>query len=331
MTRALRSISASVEKRLLNLSRQSGEDFQYVLMRYGLERLMYRLSRSVYAKEFVVKGAMLLRVWTGEQYRPTKDLDLLAILDKSPEELDQIFRDVCTLTVEDDGLVFRSERIRVRQIREDNVYGGVRVTLEARLGKIRIPLQVDIGFGDAVTPQVQQEEFPTLLDFPAPILLTYPRETTIAEKFETIVNLGLTNSRMKDYYDIWLLSQQFDFDGANLVRAIEATFMRRRAVLPNELPIGLSIEFVSDAGKLSQWDAFVRRSRLDTKEINLETVVKVIADFMMPPSIAAAEGKAFLLRWTPGGPCPGKYDDYSLLSVSTSRTMERSFKHPWTQ
>ena len=302
MTRALRNISASVEKRLLNLSRQSGEDFQYVLMCYGLERLMYRLCRSVYAKEFVVKGAMLLRVWTGEQYRPTKDLDLLAILDKSPEELDQTFRDFCTLTVEDDGLVFRSETIRVRQIREDNVYGGVRVTLEARLGKIRIPLQVDIGFGDTVTPEAQQEEFPTLLDFPAPILLTYPRETSIAEKFEAMVNLGLTNSRMKDYYDIWLLSQQFDFDGANLVRAIDATFRRRRAVLPNELPIGLSIEFVSDAGKLSQWDAFVRRSRLDTKEINLEAVVKVIADFMMPPSIAAAEGKAFLLRWTPGGP-----------------------------
>jgi predicted nucleotidyltransferase component of viral defense system len=302
MTRALRNISASVEKRLLNLSRQSGEDFQYVLMRYGLERLMYRLSRSVCAKEFVVKGAMLLRLWTGEQYRPTKDLDLLAILDKSPEELDQIFRDICTLTVEGDGLVFRSETIRVRQIREDNVYGGVRVTFEARLGKIRIPLQVDIGFGDAVTPEAQQEEFPTLLDFPAPILLTYPRETAIAEKFEAIVNLGLTNSRMKDYYDIWLLSQQFDFDGTNLVRAIDATFRRRRAVLPTELPIGLSIEFVSDAGKLSQWDAFVRRSRLDKKEINLETVVKVIADFMIPPSIAAAEGKAFLLRWTPRGP-----------------------------
>lgn len=305
MTRALRNISASVEKRLLNLSRQSGEDFQYVLMRYGLERLMYRLSRSIYAKEFVVKGAMLLRVWTGEQYRPTKDLDLLAILDKSPEELDQIFRDICTLTVEDDGLLFLSETIRVRQIREDNVYGGVRVTLESRLGKIRIPLQVDIGFGDAVTPEAQLEEFPTLLDFPAPILLTYPRETSIAEKFEAIVNLGLTNSRMKDYYDIWLLSQQFDFDGANLVRAIEATFSRRRAVLPNKLPIGLSIEFVSDAGKLSQWDAFVRRSRLDTKEINLETVVRVIADFMMPPSIAAAGGKAFCLDGPQVG--PGKY------------------------
>jgi predicted nucleotidyltransferase component of viral defense system len=135
MTRALRNVSASVEKRLLNLARKSGEDFQYVLLRFGLERLMYKLARSVYAKEFVVKGAMLLRVWTGEQYRPTKDLDLLAILDKSPEELDQTFRDVCTLALEDDGLAFLSETIRVRQIREDNVYGGMRVTLEARLAR----------------------------------------------------------------------------------------------------------------------------------------------------------------------------------------------------
>jgi predicted nucleotidyltransferase component of viral defense system len=190
MTRALRNISASVEKRLLNLTRQSGEDFQYVLMRYGLERIMYRLSRSAYAQQFVVKGAMLLRVWTGEQYRPTKDLDLLATLEKSPEELNQTFHDVCSLTVEDDGLVFLSETIRVRQIREDNVYGGMRVTLQARLGKIRIPLQIDIGFGDAVTPEAQLEEFPTLLDLSAPVLLTYPRETSIAEKFEAIINLG---------------------------------------------------------------------------------------------------------------------------------------------
>jgi len=302
MTRPRRNLSASVEKRLLNRTRQSGEDFQYVLMRYGLERIMYRLSRSAYAKQFVVKGAMLLRVWTGEQYRPTKDLDLLATPEKSPEELDRAFHEVCTLIVEDDGLVFLSDTIRVRQIREDNVYGGMRVTLQARLGKIRIPLQVDIGFGDAVTPEARSEEFPTLLDFPAPVLLTYPRETSIAEKFEAIVNLGLTNSRMKDYYDIWLLSQQFDFDGAILKEAIDATFKRRRTALPNEIPIGLSSEFVSDAGKLSQWQAFVRRSRLDSIEINLEGVVKVIADFILPPSKAAAEANAFALTWVKGGP-----------------------------
>ena len=302
MTRPLQNISASVEQRLKNITLKSGEDHQYLLMRYGLERFMYRLSRSGYAEQFVVKGAMLLKLWTGEQYRPTKDLDLLATPEKSLEELSQVFHDVSRLTVEDDGLVFLSETIQAQQIREDNVYGGIRVTLQARLGKVRIPLQIDIGFGDAVTPEAQSEEFPTLLDFPAPVLLTYPRETSIAEKFEAIVDLGLSNSRMKDYCDIWLLSQQFDFDGAILMEAIQATFKRRRTALPDEIPIGLSNEFVTDVGKRSQWQAFVRRSRLDSKEISLESVVKVILDFIMPPTNAAAEAKAFALRWDKGGP-----------------------------
>ncbi len=245
---------------------------------------------------------MLLRVWTGEQYRPTKDLDLLATLEQSPEELSQTLLDVCVLAVEDDGLVFLGETIQVRHIREDNVYGGMRVKLQARLGKIRIPLQIDIGFGDAVTPEAQPEVFPTLLDFPAAVLLAYPRETSIAEKFEAIVGLGLSNSRVKDYYDIWLLSRQFDFDGAIWKKAIHATFQRRRTVLPSEIPTGLSNEFVSDAGKQSQWAAFVRRSRLDSKEISLESVVKVTADFVIPPSNAAAEATAFALTWFRGGP-----------------------------
>jgi len=206
----------------------AGEDFQYVLMRYGLERMMYRLSQSIYARQFFVKGAMLLPLWTGKQYRPTKDLDLLATREESNEELKQIFRDLCTLPVVDDGLIFLEETIRVREIREDNIYGGKRVTLQARLGKIRIPLQIDIGFGDAVTPKPAEEEFPTLLDFPAAVLLTYPRESAIAEKYETIINLGIANSRMKDYYEIWLLAQQFEFDGETLKDAIEATFKRRR-------------------------------------------------------------------------------------------------------
>jgi Nucleotidyl transferase AbiEii toxin, Type IV TA system len=302
VTRSVKNLSASVQQRLLNVTQKSDEDFQYVLMRYGLERIMYRLSRSVYAKEFVVKGAMLLRIWTVEQYRPTKDLDLLGILERSSEELSQIFKDVCTVTVEDDGLVFLGETIRVREIREANNYGGRRLTLEARLGKIKIPLQIDIGFGDAVTPEAQPEEFPTLLDFSPPILLTYTRETSIAEKFEAIVSLGLTNSRMKDYYDIWLLSQQFDFDGAIMMRAIKATFNRRRTMLPKDIPIGLSKEIVSDAGKQSQWQAFLRRSRLHSQELSLETVVNVIGAFIMPSTAAAAEGKPFSLRWTKCGP-----------------------------
>jgi predicted nucleotidyltransferase component of viral defense system len=306
MTRPPRNLSASVSQRLLNLTRQSGEDYQYVLMRYGLERMMFRFSQSDYATQFVVKGAMLLRVWTSEQYRPTKDLDLLAILDLSPEKLIEIFQEVCTLSVQDDGLEFLGNTIRVSEIREDNTYGGLRVTLQARLGKIRIPLQVDVGFGDAVTPEAQLEEFPTLLDLPAPILLAYPRETSIAEKFEAMVNLGLTNSRMKDYFDIRLLSEQFSFDGETLKAAIIATFKRRQTALPREAPVGLSNEFVSDAGKRAQWHAFVLRSGLDSKELSLEKVVERVAAFVMPPSNAAAERSSFGRTWAKGGPWEAK-------------------------
>jgi len=308
MTRPPRNLSASVSQRLLNLTRQSGEDYQYVLMRYGLERMMFRFSQSDYARQFVVKGAMLLRVWTSEQYRPTKDLDLLAILDLSPENLSEIFQEVCTLSVQDDGLEFLENTIRVSEIREDNAYGGLRVTLQARLGKIRIPLQVDVGFGDAVTPEAQPEEFPTLLDLPAPILLAYPRETSIAEKFEAMVNLGLTNSRMKDYYDVWLLSQQFSFEGETLKTALTATFNRRQTALPREAPAGLSNEFVSEAGKRAQWQAFVLRSRLDSKELSLEKVVDRVAAFVMPPSKAAAERSSFELTWAKGGSWEAKSD-----------------------
>jgi predicted nucleotidyltransferase component of viral defense system len=302
MTRPLRNLSASVEKRLLNRAQQLGEDFQYVLMRYGLERLMYRLSQSSYARRFIVKGAMLLPVWTGERYRPTKDLDLLAIGEESNEELKLIFRDLCASRVEDDGLVFLEETIRVREIREDNIYGGRRVTLLARLGKIRISLQIDIGFGDTVIPKATEKEFPTLLKFPAATLPVYSRESAIAEKYETIVNLGISNSRMKDYYDIWLLSRQFEFDGEILKKAIEATFRRRRTMLPRSVTPGLSNDFVSDPGKQSQWLAFMRRSRLDLKDISFGSVVEAIADFILPPSRAAAKGEQLTLTWSKGGP-----------------------------
>jgi hypothetical protein len=232
-----RNLSASIAAKLLDHARKSGEDFQYVLTRYGLERLMARLSRAGYADDFVVKGAMLFLVWTGEQYRPTKDLDLLATQAHSAEQLETLFMKFCAEPVEqDDGLVFQALSVKVEEIREEDVYGGMRVTLEARLGKVRIPLQIDIGFGDAVTPAPTKGTFPTLLDFDAPVLRMYPRETVVAEKFETMVTLGIANSRMKDYYDIAVLARDFEFDGKTLTEAILATFKRRRTILPADIP-----------------------------------------------------------------------------------------------
>lgn len=303
MSRATpRNLSASISAKLLQHARKSGEDFQYVLMRYGLERLMARMCRSGYADDFVVKGALLFLVWTGEQYRPTKDLDLMAARVQTTEQLQTLFMKFCSEPVEEDGLVFLALSVEVEEIREEDVYGGMRVTLEARLGKVRIPLQVDIGFGDAITPAATKGKFPCLLGFDAPVLRMYPRETVIAEKFETLVALGIANSRMKDYYDMAALARDFEFDGETLTAAIRATFQRRRTALPADIPLGLSDEFAADTGKQTQWRAFVRRSRLQLKDTDFAAIVSALRDFLMPPTAATRTGTPFPQRWPKGGP-----------------------------
>jgi hypothetical protein len=223
-----RNLAASVSQRLLDHSRRQGENHQYLLMRYGVERLLYRLAQSNYADLFVVKGAMMFLVWSGSPYRPTKDLDLLSVKSSTVERLAAVFCELCGVKVVDDALDFVPATVTAEAIREDAAYQGVRVTLEARLGKIEIPLQVDIGFGDAIIPKPEPAIFPVLLDFPAPRLAMYARETAIAEKFEAMVHLDMANSRMKDFYDIWVLSRMFEFKASILEAAIRATFERRR-------------------------------------------------------------------------------------------------------
>ena len=275
----IQNLAASVYARLLKRTEPGDEQFQFVLMRYGAERLMYRLGQSEHAANFVLKGAMMFLVWTGAQYRATKDMDLLALKSASVERLRDIFRELCELPVAQDGLTFEPDSVKAEEIREDNLYQGVRVTLVARLGKARVPIQVDIGFGDAVTPKPVQTDFPTLLDFPAPRLAMYPRETVVAEQFEAMVKLGLANSRMKDFYDIWALSREFDFNGGVLSAAIQATFKRRTTALTPTMPLALTSEFSSDPLKQTQWKAFVRRSRLKLATEGLEQVVAEIIDY----------------------------------------------------
>ena len=296
-----RNLAASVAARLRDRSHELGEDHQYLLMRYGLERLMYRLSQSRYAQLFIVKGAMMFLVWTGSPYRPTKDLDLLAVESASMERLAEIMRELCAVKVVDDALVFLPNSIEAEAIREDVAYQGVRVKLEARLGRIRIPLQVDIGFGDALAPKPQTGEFPALLDFPAPRLVMYARETSIAEKFEAMVRLDLENSRMKDFYDIWVLSREFEFEGAAVGAAIRATFKRRRTKLV-AAPLALTDEFAANPMKVQQWQAFVRRGRLKLVEANLTTVIESVRAFLMPVVTATAKGGKFMSHWPKGGP-----------------------------
>jgi predicted nucleotidyltransferase component of viral defense system len=299
MKAAVVNLPASVRQRLLNLATERKEDFGLILSRYGLERFLYRLSVSPHRDSFVLKGALLLQIWTGETYRPTRDLDLLGT--GMPNlSYQKIFADVCSQDVEDDGLSFLAETIRVERIRDEEAYEGVRVLLEARLGNVRIPLQIDVGFGDAIVPAPEELEFPTLLKFPAPKLNAYPKESVVAEKFEAIVKLGMANSRMKDFYDLWVLAQRFEFESATLAAAIRATFATRQTALPITLPIALQMDFYQLPSKQTQWKAFLRKSGLNA-DSSLEETIRVIREFVMPVVEGITKRDRENKTWQAGG------------------------------
>lgn len=302
MSSSSERIEQEVRRQLLEISRQRNEDFQFVLMRYGLERLLYRLANSRFADNFVLKGALLFEVWMNQPYRSTKDLDLLGFGDHAPDHLAGVFGDICRTEVEPDGLIFDAERIAVSEIRENQGYEGLRVKLTAFLGNARIPLQIDIAFGDAVTPNASKIEFPPILNISAATLLCYPKETVIAEKLQAAVYLDMQNSRMKDFCDVYWLSRFFDFDGDILVRAIRATFQRRKTALPDGAPVFMSQEFTGDRLKQSQWQAFIRKASVSGLPDNLEMVVAKIKQFLLPPLKASGKDSPFRYHWPADGP-----------------------------
>lgn len=297
-----RASAAEIRRLLARYARSRGEDFQIILIRYALERLLYRICRSAHSAKFVLKGAMLFRVWTDQPHRPTRDLDLLGWGSSEVSVLEAIFRDVCTAVVEDDGLTFLSDTVIAEEIRETQEYGGVRISMQARLVTARIPIQVDIGFGDCITPEAADITYPTMLELPAPVLLAYPRETVVAEKLEAIVRLGMINSRMKDFYDLWVISQSFRFDGDLLTAAVEATFRRRGTELPGDIPIALTPVFCGDKLKQQQWAGFLNKGAVVYPPRDLDTVVAVLHDFLMPCVMAAAEGSNLDMTWGESGP-----------------------------
>ncbi len=272
-----KDLPASVRARLLNLAKQRGEDLDLVLKRYGTERLLFRMSQSVHRDAFILKGAMLFELWLGRGHRTTKDLDLLGSGSTAIPRLEAIFRELCLLPVDPDGLAFFPESVKGSEIREDNLYQGVRVTLLARLGVARISLQVDIGFGDAVFPVPEEMEYPSLLGLPCPRIRAYSQATVVAEKFHVMVELGLVNSRLKDYYDIWTILQAFEVVPDTLRQAIQTTFQRRKTAVPSSLPLGLSTAFATDPQKQVQWKAFLRKTGADPN-LKLEEVVSDLAE-----------------------------------------------------
>jgi predicted nucleotidyltransferase component of viral defense system len=300
--RAVTNVAASVRSRLLHLAREQEEDFGLLLSRYAIQRLLYRLSQSRHAEDFILKGAQLFAVWMETPHRTTRDLDLLCRGTPVLARVEGVFRELCQQQVAPpDGLTFRADSVRAEATRETAAYDGIRVLLEYELSGARDRVQVDVGFGDAVVPPPESVVLPALLDLPAPPLRAYPREAVVAEKYEAMVTLGLLNSRMKDFYDVWGLARQFCFEGERLCQALGATFSRRGTPLPSEPPVALSSEFSESPEKQTQWRAFLRRTKLPA-ETDLAVVGAGLRAFLLPPTRALLSGEPFLMVWSPPQP-----------------------------
>lgn len=294
--REVTNLAASIRAKLQNIKEKTGEDFQLLLMRFAAERLLYRLSISPHQDKFLLKGAALFNVWFNEPHRPTKDVDLLGQGENDIPAVEEIFREICQIE-SPDGLEFPLETLQGSLIREEEIYQGVRITLTAMLAKARIPLQIDVGFGDAVTPKPKTETLPTLLDLPAPKLKLYPKETVVAEKFNAMVKLGIGNSRMKDFWDVDYLIEKFEFDGKVLQKAITATFKNRQTDFPTELPLALTDEFATNPAIVLRWNGFIRRNKI-SKNADFGKVIENLRNFYEPIIEANKANDAFSKSWT---------------------------------
>lgn len=274
-----RNVGASVRQRLLNLTRAGGPPFNTLLTRYVLERLLYRLTLTPHASRFVLKGAMLITTWLPDPYRQTRDVDLLGFGDPAPDAMLAVFQDVCAIQL-DDGVNIDIDGLRIGLIRAALEYGGLRLRTVATVAGARVNIVVDIGFGDATEPGIEDVDLPVLLDQPAPRLRAYARETVIAEKFQAMVALGLANTRYKDFYDLWALSRAYPFDGDRLARAIRATFERRRTDIPAIPPDALTPAFANDPMKRQQWASYIED--LESPGLDLSQVIADLAAFLMP-------------------------------------------------
>jgi len=296
MASELKNVGASIRARLLERARKDGVDFQILLTRYALERLLYRLSVSGERENFVLKGAMLFITWLTDPFRPTRDLDLLGQGDPNIDAVTKRFRGIFSTEVPDDGVKFDLARMIVESIRDQAEYGGIRVKTSASIAGAKVPIQIDIGFGDAITPGPMDIQYPALLDAPSPRLKAYPPETVVAEKFEALVSIGIANSRMKDFYDLWMIAQTFQFQHHLLSTAMRRTFERRSTPWPPNHPTGLTDAFALEKDKM--WRAFLKRERLGAAPEDMSRVVTDLRAFFRP----VIEGNISYENWPSGGP-----------------------------
>jgi len=294
----IRNIGASVRDRLLNKARAEKLDYNLLLTRYALERMLYRLSISDQRNQFLLKGALLFDLWFDVPHRPTHDADFLGFGSADIPHVEEIFRSISRIDVED-GIVFQPDSVKAAEIRKEANYAGVRVTLMGLLDSARCPVQIDVGFGDAVVPGPEDVSYPIILPgMPEPQIRAYPRYTVVAEKLEALTSLGMLNSRMKDFFDLWVLAKHSDFDGTVLTRAVAATFERRQTAIPQGLPIGLRDEFINDAQKEKQWQAFLRKNALDP--MPLAVVIADLREFLLPVLSSISARASYDMAWRSG-------------------------------
>ncbi len=277
-----KNMGHSVNTRLKNYALQNKIQFEYVLLRYATERFFFRLGRSSLSKHFILKGASAFSVWFGPMFRVTRDADLHYSGNPDPEFLMKCFQKICLTEVPPDGVRFDLDSMRYFEIRKEQQYKGTRITFYAHIDQARVPLQFDIAVGDAVYPEAETMEYPELLDLGAPAIKVYPQYTVIAEKFQTLTVLGMKNSRLKDFFDLWLLSESFDFDFLILQTAIHGTFQRRGTPIPDDFPISLTEDFYSNPLKQSQWNAFIQKIKPERSPATLEEAVQRIILFLRP-------------------------------------------------
>jgi len=297
--REIKNLSASIYARLLNNSKKTNRPFNEVLQYYAIERFLYRLSESEYADKFILKGALMFLSWGAVLTRPTRDIDMLGRTKNDIENLVNIIRKVCRQKVEADGMEYFAPSVYGEKITENADYAGIRIIFDAKLDNAKVKMQIDVGFGDEVFPEISKITYPVIIELPAPVLKGYSMESVIAEKFESMMKLGMLNSRMKDFFDIWMLSLQFQFDGFVLSQAIHKTFDKRGTIISEEVT-AFSKEFVEE--KIKQWKAFLRKSRL-SKEVpdNFEEIIRVLKKFLLPAVKAVIDKKAFRSKWDVSG------------------------------
>lgn len=294
----VKNVASSIRQRLFNKANESNRPFNEILQYYALERFLYRLSKSEYKEKFVLKGALLFVIWQQPETRSTVDIDLLGKISNNTDTILKVFKEICEIDVAEDGIRFDSSSVTSEQITVDADYQGVRVWLYGHLGTARVRIQIDIGFSDVITPGPEKFSYPTILPVPAPRLNCYNKETFIAEKLQAMVKLNIINSRMKDFYDIWLLSERFEFDSIMLKDSIRNTFQRRETEI-TENGIAFLDVFCRNDEKIKQWKGFLRKSRVLNVPEDLVKIVQVLKLFLSPIITSIVTGDAFRKTWNP--------------------------------